>query len=330
MKRIVIALALLLAFPSLAWADFQDGLKAAEKGDYATALREWKPLADKGDADVQYNIGILYQKGRGVAKSYSEAMTAAAKWYRKAADLGHAGAQYNLGLMYAKGQGVVQSDFEAIRWYLKAANQGYVSAQFNLGNIYHKGQGMIHYAVKWYRKAADQGHARAQYNLGVMYANGQGVAQSYSQAVKWYRKAADQGHADAQNNLGYMYAAGQGVPENYVQAYRWAILAAASGNELAKTGLNHLRDIMTSSQIAEAQRLAAGGKVGTQATGWSAISRTDIKLIQKALNDLGFSVGAADGIAGKRTKSALETFQRIKGLPVGNPDAATLKALGVR
>ena len=67
-----------------------------------------------------------------------------------------------------------------------------------------------------------------------------------------------------------------------------------------------------------------------QATGWSAISRSDVKRLQKALNDLGFSVGPADGIPGKRTKSALATFQRIKSLPVGAPDAATLSALGVK
>ena len=87
---------------------------------------------------------------------------------------------------------------------------------------------------------------------------------------------------------------------------------------------------MTPGQIAEAQKLAAGGKVGAQASGWSAISRSNVKKLQKALNDLGFSVGPADGIPGKRTKSALATFQRIKSLPVGAPDAATLSSLGVK
>jgi hypothetical protein len=62
-------------------------------------------------------------------------------------------------------------------------------------------------------------------------------------------------------------------------------------------------------------------------TGWSALSRSDVKRAQKALNDLGFKVGAVDGVPGKRTNSALETFQRIKGLPIGPPDSATLRAL---
>jgi len=62
-------------------------------------------------------------------------------------------------------------------------------------------------------------------------------------------------------------------------------------------------------------------------TGWSALSRSDVKRAQKALNNLGFKVGAVDGLPGKRTSSALETFQRIKGLPVGPPDSTTLRAL---
>ena len=87
---------------------------------------------------------------------------------------------------------------------------------------------------------------------------------------------------------------------------------------------------MTSGQIAEDPKLASGGNIAAQATGWSATSRSNVKKLQKALNNFGFSVGPADGIPGKRTKSALATFQRIKSLPVGAPDLATLSALGVR
>ena len=63
------------------------------------------------------------------------------------------------------------------------------------------------------------------------------------------------------------------------------------------------------------------------ATTWGGLSSSDVKQVQKALNDLGFKVGAVDGLPDKRTRSALETFQRIKGLPVGPPDSATLRAL---
>ena len=77
-------------------------LTAYESGDYATALREWKPLAKQGDARAQYNLGLMYNERKGVPQDYKTAV----KWYRLAAEQGNADAQYNLGLMYDKGQGV--------------------------------------------------------------------------------------------------------------------------------------------------------------------------------------------------------------------------------
>jgi uncharacterized protein len=293
MKHIALILALLIIVPTLARADLDDGFRAYQRGDYATALREWRPLADQGEAAAQYNLGLMYANGKGVGEDDAEA----AKWYRRAADQGHAAAQNNLGVMYANGKGVRQDYAEA---------------------------------AKWYRRAADQGHAAAQYNLGVMYDKGQGVRQDYAEAVKWYRLAADQGHADAQYNLGIRYFKGEGVAENYVQAYRWWSLVAAAGDQVARKNLQIIKGLMTPGQIAEAQRLAAGGKVGAPAAGWSAVNNSDVRLIQKALSELGFAVGPIDGIAGNATKSALETFQRVKGLPVVGPDQKTLQALGVR
>ena len=78
-------------------ADYQRGTTAYNRGDYTTALREWAPLAKQGDADAQYNLGLMYNgNGQGVPQDYKEAV----KWYRLAAEQGHAWAQYNLGLMY--------------------------------------------------------------------------------------------------------------------------------------------------------------------------------------------------------------------------------------
>jgi S1-C subfamily serine protease len=105
--------------------------------------------------------------------------------------------------------------------------------------------------------AAEQGHNIAQYNLGLIYDRGDGVPQDYKEAVKWYRLAAAQGYADAQFNLGVMYAKGEGVAENYVQAYKWFNLAAAQGVKAATKNRNILRDKMSPSQIAEAQRLSS-------------------------------------------------------------------------
>ena len=100
-------------------ADYQKGLTAAQSGDYATALREWTPLAKQGDANAQYNLGVMYDNGRGVPQGYKTAV----KWYRLAAEQGYADAQYNLGLMYAEGRGVPKDDKTALKWYKLAAER---------------------------------------------------------------------------------------------------------------------------------------------------------------------------------------------------------------
>ena len=77
--------------------------------------------ADRGNADAQDYLGIMYANGRGVPQDYAKA----AEWYRKAADQGYANAQCNLGFMYDNGCGVPQNCKTAVEWYQKAADQGY-------------------------------------------------------------------------------------------------------------------------------------------------------------------------------------------------------------
>ena len=143
---------------SVGWsADFQKGLAAAERGDFVTALREWTPLAEQGDASAQSNLGVMYEKGQGVVQNYKIAL----KWYRLSAEQGNAFAQFNLGLMYNKGQGVPQDDKTAVKWYRLAAEQGNTSAQGNLGAMYAFGKGVIKdyvYAHMWGNIAASNGN----------------------------------------------------------------------------------------------------------------------------------------------------------------------------
>lgn len=157
LRAITICIALTFAAPATA-GPYEDAFAAHKRGDYATAVRILRPLAEQGDAAAQHNLGSFYAAGQGVPQDYAKAV----KWWRKAAEQGFAGAQYILGFAYAKGQGVPQDYVEA---------------------------------VKWSRKAAEQGFALAQTNLGVAYSKGQGVPQDYAQAVRWFRKAAEQGDA---------------------------------------------------------------------------------------------------------------------------------------
>ena len=108
-------------------ADFQKGLTAYNSGDYATALREWKPLAKQGNAVAQYNLGVMYDNGQGVSQDDKTAV----KWYKLAAKQGDARAQYNLGLMYALGNGVIQDNVYAHMWWNIAASSGEKNAVKN-------------------------------------------------------------------------------------------------------------------------------------------------------------------------------------------------------
>ena len=93
------------------------------------------------------------------------------KWYTFAAEQGHAGAQFNLGVMYDNGKGVVQDDKTAVKWYTLAAEQEHARAQFNLGVMYEGGEGVPKddiYAHMWYNIAAVSGHEDAAKNREII------------------------------------------------------------------------------------------------------------------------------------------------------------------
>ncbi|MDA8760431.1 SEL1-like repeat protein [Amylibacter sp.] len=136
--------------------DFEKGLKAAQAGDFITALKEWKPLAVQGHVKAQGNIGIMYQNGDGVIKDAVKAV----KWFRLAAEQGDANAQYNLGTKYDQGDGVIQDYTEAVKWWLLSAEQGNVAAQYNLGVMYSNGNGVLQNNITshmWYNIALVNG-----------------------------------------------------------------------------------------------------------------------------------------------------------------------------
>jgi hypothetical protein len=109
----IMVLPLLLTMHGLASGGINTGHTAYSQGNYDTALQEWRPLAEQGNAGAQLNLGYMYDNGYGVPQSYKEAI----KWYRKAAEQGNDRAQYNLGLMYDSGYGVPQDYVQAHMWY---------------------------------------------------------------------------------------------------------------------------------------------------------------------------------------------------------------------
>jgi TPR repeat protein len=230
MKNISIAslvVILFLCIPHVGVAgQIEDADAALKRQDYATALKLLRPLADKGDAMAEFDLGFIYEDGKGVPQNCTEA----AKWFHKVVEQGFSEAQYYLGLAYYCG-GDAKKD----------APHDYAEA------------------MKSFRKAADYGSTDAMSMIGFMYEMGNGVQQNYSESVKWYRKAAEQGDRGAQGSLGGMYERGDGVLQDYVQAYMWYNLGAASSDGTARLNAMIRKDLaakMTAAQIAEGQKLA--------------------------------------------------------------------------
>ena len=130
-KRLTIAAALMAALAMPAWAGIEEGYDAYERGDYAAAFREWLPLAEAGGAEAQFNIAVMFQKGRGVPTDSAEAV----RWYRRAAWQGHADAQNNLGGMLSRGEGIPEDYVQAHMWFSLAAARAKQSAQRNLDTL---------------------------------------------------------------------------------------------------------------------------------------------------------------------------------------------------
>src|SRR5262245_57293994 len=105
MKRLILSCALAL-LPALANAGLDEGVAAYTSGDYATALKEFRELADQGNPDGQYFLGFLYHNGFGVKANQAEAL----KWFEKAAEQGDGRSQYYAGIIYATGKGGVAKD----------------------------------------------------------------------------------------------------------------------------------------------------------------------------------------------------------------------------
>ena len=160
MNKLLVCILLVLLGTQISAQEIDKGYKAYNDGDYATALKEWKPLAEQGYAFAQYNLGILYEYGNGVPKDYAEAV----KWYRLSSEQGYAISQYSLGLMHSNGYGVLKDKAEAVKWWRLSAEQGYVYAQGMLGIMYELGEGVLKdniIAHMWYNIASGNGHKSA-------------------------------------------------------------------------------------------------------------------------------------------------------------------------
>ncbi|HEY9197716.1 MAG TPA: SPOR domain-containing protein [Gammaproteobacteria bacterium] len=170
------ALCLACAAASARADDFALGMQALETGNAARAIELWRPLAESGNVDAQFALGVIYNDGMGMEQDY----------------------------------------LEANYWFLRAAEQNLPAAQYNLGNAYKNGTGMTtdpKMAVLWWRKAAEQDFGPAQFNLGSALLEGLGTPRDADEGLRWYRKAAANGHPHAQQYLDELQAKSPAAPQ---------------------------------------------------------------------------------------------------------------------
>jgi uncharacterized protein len=170
MKPIALALSCLLLLSVAAHAD-----------DTAT-FKGLMALAEKGDSEAQYHVGMFYNNGIGTTQDTKQAFA----WFQKSAAKDPLGA-YKLGCYYdGQGVGVVaQSEVEAQKYKRVAAEAGYSLAQYDVA-AYEARQGNFDEAAKWIKKAADQGFDRALYGLSSLHNEGKGVPKDAVLALAYF------------------------------------------------------------------------------------------------------------------------------------------------
>jgi TPR repeat protein len=161
LSRVLLATILVLYATAAYTGDYQKGWEAYSSGDYAAALAEWQDIAEAGDTNARYGMGLLYGNGFGVDMNDELAL----KFYGLAAAGGHAEAQYNLGVMHQNGWGVPLNEEEGLKWFRLAAEQGITGAQMSLGRFYAMDFADSYdpvEAYKWFALAAKLGDYEAK------------------------------------------------------------------------------------------------------------------------------------------------------------------------
>jgi len=151
--------------------DLEKGLTAYKAGKFEEAYKIWLPLGESGNADAQFNLGLLYRKGQGIDKNDRAALM----WFIRAAKQGMADAQYNAGVMYMEGRGASVSRVDALKWWKLAVEKNHIGAQYNLGVMYAYGMATekdVPYALSLWKQAAEAGHVEAKTTLYKTYSKG--------------------------------------------------------------------------------------------------------------------------------------------------------------
>lgn len=141
-------------------------------------------LANKGDAEAQYHVGMMHNNGIGTRQDSKQAF----EWFQKSTASGDPLGAYKLGCYYdGQGAGVVTLDAnEALKYKLVAAKAGYALAQNDVAILYDL-QGNSEEALKWWKAAGDQGYPKALYRLSMAYSAGKGMPRDLSLSYAYFK-----------------------------------------------------------------------------------------------------------------------------------------------
>jgi TPR repeat protein len=179
-------------------APLREAAAAYDAKDFAKAKKILKPLADKGDDNAAFGMGLMAARGEGGKQNLKDAE----QWWKKSSAAGNPQAQYNLGYLYFRGALGTQDFVKAREQWSKAAVQQHPDALYGLGILQVNGAGGpkdLKAGIRNFEQAASFGHPLAEFELGQAYLEGSGVKKDRKKAREYFKKAADQGIQEAKS-----------------------------------------------------------------------------------------------------------------------------------
>lgn len=244
----------------------------------------------------------IAQFQKGLAQLQAGQMEEGARLIRLSANRNQPAAQYRLAKLYETGTGVAEDPITARELIERAASGGNRIAMHDLGNYHAYGQGGltadISEAMKWFTKAAERGVVDSQFNVAFLSEGNEGVPADVDTALFWYHVAARQGDQGAPERIGVLSA-----QLNTDQQARIKARADQFNPKPVDESANGIFRDVAWAKLADASGKSKSAEI------------LKIRDAQTLLTDLGYQIGAPDGIAGAKTRDAVRSFEAVNGLP---------------
>ncbi|PHR25421.1 MAG: hypothetical protein COA37_00850 [Hoeflea sp.] len=293
--------------------------------------------AHLGKPSSMYSLYFAFRDGNGPNKD----LDAALDWLHRASEAGHARAHYSLARRYQLGRGVEKDLSRALSLFEKAGEAGDGRGMYRVGLMHRRGEGTVKnpaLAAAWYRRAIDAGEPRALTGLAYLYRIGEGAPKDYVKARRLYGEAVARNQRSAHLALARMHLRGLGGPKNADRAVELLSKAVELGHTRSMVVLGQLyvegdqvrRDRPRGIRLLR-RAAAEGDRTALRELDEVGVTAYDPLELQQLLAKAGFDPGPLDGKPGRKTRSALQNFQKVAGLKVdGVPSLEMVLALRKR